>query len=90
MGKQTTWMDAPLPAAVYEVRNLDEELLYVGYTASPNDRMRGHKNNSAWWNQDLSIRFHWFPTVRRARAVERLVIEIARPPFNVAHAGGAR
>lgn len=87
-GALRDWMDAPTLTAVYDVRTPTGELLYVGYTRQPKERMRRHRNASLWWNLDVVIRFHWFPTPRRARAVERLVIELLRPPFNVAHIGG--
>lgn len=69
-------------AYVYRVYDGWNQLLYVGFTASPHRRFIAHKCNSAWFPLMHRVEFESHPTVWVARAHEEHAIRTERPVFN--------
>lgn len=63
----------------------DGSVLYVGQTYRPQRREVEHAGQSPWWPQVSDTR-HFGPYLAdHARRLERHLIEVLDPPYNVAH-----
>src|SRR5215813_7760844 len=70
----TTWH-------VYQFRS-DTELLYVGYTRRPDQRLRQHKHEKPWWPEVTDIRWEEFATEGEARQREKELWAAEHPKYN--------
>jgi excinuclease UvrABC nuclease subunit len=65
----------------------NDELLYVGQTSDPINRLtqhaRAHKARSHWWGQVARIEWEMFDSKRMSVRVERLLIRHMQPKHNV-------
>lgn len=67
---------------VYRYYAADGELLYVGCTGYPLQRMTQHSKNSAWWPQVRRQVVESYPTAAAGFDREREVIATERPRYN--------
>lgn len=68
--------------AVYELRDADKNLLYVGISHRPMGRWREHAKQKPWWAQVAHRSLIWFDSRAEALLVEQTVIESDAPRFN--------
>lgn len=70
------------PHRVYRHYSATGDLLYVGVTSKPKERILGHSITSAWWG-DVAYIVYTEPMRREdALALEVHMINLHRPPFN--------
>jgi excinuclease UvrABC nuclease subunit len=80
------WVDLDRPT-VYRAFGWAGELLYVGCTVSPRDRLRAHRytptsGGSRWWGLVHQITQTRYSTQAEAAAAERAAIREEDPIFN--------
>jgi len=74
--------------AVYRAYSAEGELLYVGVSANPANRLGNHKVHADWWLAATRVELDHLPagTTRvAAEEAERLAIIVGRPLHNVRH-----
>lgn len=79
-------IDHDRPHFVYRCFDADGELLYVGMTANPVQRLSGHRSASHWFSEVASFTligpFVGSDARTRATRVERALIDAEAPPYN--------
>lgn len=70
---------------LYRVYNNNGNLLYVGITATPKQRMIDHKKNSVWWDDKRDMIWESFNSRFEAEYAERGAIKQENPVFNIQH-----
>lgn len=70
------------PTALYELRNADREMLYVGISHRPMGRWREHAKDKPWWPQVAVRSLIWFGSRAEALLAEQAAIESAGPRYN--------
>lgn len=71
---------------LYRLFDIEGDLLYVGVTAHPRNRMKAHRRREWGGRIDTArTRLCVFPTIDDAYRAEREVIRTERPRFNVVH-----
>lgn len=78
---------APVPVALYRLRDQGGTLLYVGVSDNPRRRFKDHSDDKPWWAQVAHRSIEWFPSRARALAAESTTIRVERPRYNVQHNG---
>jgi hypothetical protein len=73
-------------AAVYHHFDDRDVLLYIGSSADPASRARGHAVSSVWVQYATYGTARWYPTAEDARRAEENAIRTERPVFNHMHA----
>lgn len=68
---------------LYKVFNRADNLLYVGITHNPVERMKSHKSHSIWWEDKEQMTWQSFETRHEAEIAERLSIKNDNPVFNI-------
>lgn len=68
--------------AVYRCYNAQGELLYVGETNWPKDRMRHHERDKPWWPEVDRIDIVWYGSYREALDAEAAAIAAELPRWN--------
>ena len=69
--------------AVYRLRNVDGELLYVGCSGNLSRRLGQHKQLKAWWSEVVQLEITKYPGKAVAREVELQAIHEESPKYNV-------
>jgi predicted GIY-YIG superfamily endonuclease len=67
---------------VYRHLSADGELLYVGVTGDPYERMKAHRRTSSWWPQVARLVIRVYPSRRAALDAERHAIASESPRYN--------
>ncbi len=72
-------------AAVYQFINAADEVIYVGVSINPINRLTGHMtmSQSTWWSEVASSRIEFFTSELAARREERRLIAELRPKHNI-------
>lgn len=70
------------PHFVYRCYDAAGDLLYIGCTYNPPQRMHSHSLISAWFPEVAQVRLLVFPDRRTGFIKEREAIETERPRFN--------
>lgn len=70
------------PHAVYRVYDADDQLLYVGCTATALNRVASH-GVSEWWRHALYMTFEHHPNRASARDAETAAIDAEDPIYNL-------
>lgn len=78
-----------MSAYVYRAFNGAGDLLYVGSTVLPGERMRNHYLNSRWWFAAKRITFTAYATEAEARGAEVVAIRCEHPRWNIHKRDGA-
>lgn len=73
------------PTSVYKYYDAANRLIYIGITAQRIGRQVQHNDSSEWWPYVARQEIEHYPSRADARAVERGLIELHRPPFNKQH-----
>lgn len=76
------WETANNPHMVYELRNADGRMLYVGQTGDLPARLRTH-SRQYWWSEVADVHATLFPDRRAAQACERELIDEHQPDWNI-------
>src|SRR5690349_77053 len=75
-----------LPHYVYHCFGTGGQLLYIGCTHRPDQRLTWHRGDKARWVDLVAYtRFTVWPDRRKALDMERLAIETELPLFNKTH-----
>jgi hypothetical protein len=61
---------------VYECYSSDDELLYIGRTNYPRNRIYTHRQEKSWWSEVARVRWRQVPDV------ERQLIIAKQPKYN--------
>lgn len=72
---------------LYRLHSADGELLYIGITGNPRQRIEQHRQRSPWFGRVASAA--WVKVgadIKEARAIEAAAIADERPAHNVQHA----
>lgn len=72
----------PQEPSVYRCFSAAGELLYIGSTIKPRQRMKAHSLNAPWWPEVADITYERFPTAADAFVGERLAILAESPSRN--------
>ena len=72
--------------ALYRHMDRDGNLLYVGISLKPFQRLEQHQNNSHWAYDIASVSIEYFPSRRDAEIAERKAISEEAPAHNIVHA----
>lgn len=75
------------PTAVYRFYDVGDSLLYVGCTATPDNRFRAHAADKEWWPQVARKKIEWHPDLRSGRDAEAVAIRRENPRYNRAIPG---
>jgi trehalose utilization protein len=72
------------PTDVYRVYDRAGALLYVGIAMNVFDRMRGHRQESKWWNEAHEALVERYPDRLVAKTEESRAIRDEIPRYNIA------
>jgi predicted GIY-YIG superfamily endonuclease len=73
------------PTTLYRLFNAENELLYVGISASAISRFQQHQVEKDWWTSITATVLEHFDTRTQALAAEQMAIQTEGPKFNVHH-----
>lgn len=73
-----------IPVALYRMFSASGELLYIGQSAVPHNRLSQHRFSSDWVTQTVKITVEWFANRDEAMRAEAEAIRAERPLHNVA------
>lgn len=76
-----------MSATVYRAYSADDELLYVGATTQPGQRLAAHGRSKDWWREVATIKLAHFPSPALAQAAEREAIQNENPRYNLSRPG---
>lgn len=85
LGRQDLKTNAP--HALYRFYDIDGQLLYVGISWRPAQRMLEHRMGKEWWSQVGDVTFEHYPNHAEADEAETTAIRSERPLYNIAKAG---
>lgn len=74
------------PTTLYRLFDAAGDLLYVGISTRPMQRVREHSKGQTWWTEVASQTFEHFPTRPEAATAELAAIRTENPRYNVAGA----
>lgn len=69
--------------SLYRFYDADGDLLYVGISATPQQRLVAHMFSRAWWPDIASITIEHYPSRSRLEYAEAMVINDEDPVYNV-------
>lgn len=72
--------------AVYRIYDVDDVLLYVGMSVSPETRFADHRTCKSWMEQAHRYEIAWYATRAEADREEKRAIREERPRHNSVHA----
>jgi hypothetical protein len=81
-GSGTKRDDIAVATALYRHFSSDGDLLYVGVSCNPIQRLSQHIAKSDWWNEIATVTIEKFETRALARAAEVEAIRSERPMLN--------
>ena len=67
---------------LYRLRDWDGNLLYVGVTVRPHDRIVTHRRTQPWGHHVVDVEWEAFPNDHEARIAEHRAIANERPIYN--------
>lgn len=70
---------------VYVLHDEDEQVLYVGISLRVGERMSSHRADKDWWGDVATIKLHHVESRDEARKLERELIKLHDPPYNIVH-----
>lgn len=73
------------PHALYRVFTKDGDLLYVGCSMTPLNRVTAHCKRQPWRRLIASVQVEWHETWDKAREAEAVAIRDEMPIWNVHH-----
>lgn len=73
------------PIALYRMYSADGELLYIGQSVNPAQRVCGHRTGNNWITRVATMTLEWYPTREAAKQAEAEAIKAECPLLNVAH-----
>lgn len=71
------------PIAVYRMFNAAGDLLYIGQSINPAQRLCLHRTVSSWLTEVASMSLEWHPTREAAKAAEAAAIFAEVPAYNI-------
>jgi excinuclease UvrABC nuclease subunit len=71
------------PGKLYRHFGTDGALLYVGVSLSAINRLREHRQQSAWFDDIVRVDIETFPSLKEAFAAERQAIQTEQPRYNI-------
>lgn len=74
-----------IPVAVYRMYSAQGELLYVGQSALPQNRLMQHRLGADWVREVATITVAWFDSRKDATEAEMAAIKFEGPRFNLEH-----
>lgn len=75
----------PRPGAVYRCFATDGQLLYVGSSSNPLQRLTDQRSERFWAQEVATVTVTWFASVADARAAEAAAIAAELPKWNTAY-----
>jgi DNA-binding NarL/FixJ family response regulator len=79
-----------LPTVLYRCHDVEGDLLYVGVSMAPGQRISSHEREQGWWGLVATITVEEHATRDAALAAEAEAIRRQRPRYNVQHIGEGR
>lgn len=73
-----------VPVALYRAYDIHGQLLYVGISMRPDERMAQHRNRARWRDQIAYVATKWFPDALGASNAELAAIRPEKPVHNQA------
>lgn len=73
----------PARQALYRFYGDGGQLLYVGITSNPGNRMAQHGATKSWWEDVRGVSIEWYDTRSAVAAAERRAIALEKPLHNV-------
>jgi len=70
------------PHAIYRLFDADDNLLYIGCSATPGRRFQKHLYDQAWRYEISRIELEWRPAWLDGRRAEMIAIRDERPKYN--------
>jgi predicted GIY-YIG superfamily endonuclease len=70
---------------LYRLLNDSGEILYIGITNSPENRLLQHKETKLWFHQAVYVDLEIYETREEALLAERKAIRSERPLYNIQH-----
>lgn len=75
-------MNQSTPTTLYRLYDAEGDLLYVGISTRPMQRVREHSKGQTWWLEVASQSFEHFPSRPDAAAAELAAIRAEKPRYN--------
>jgi hypothetical protein len=69
--------------ALYRLYGEDGQLLYVGITGAPGQRMKQHADAQPWWGEVTRKTLVWYPTRADAWNAEAHALAAEHPKYNL-------
>src|SRR5690242_14803913 len=69
--------------ALYRLYDAEDNLLYIGIAATPEQRWSTHASNKRWWPSVAGKVVEWHPTRAGAAAAEIAAVQDENPRYNV-------
>lgn len=76
-------MNHDTPTTLYRLYDEGGDLLYVGISTRPLQRVREHSKGQTWWTEVASQTFQHYPTRTEAAAAELAAIKSENPKHNI-------
>lgn len=73
-------------AVLYRIYNADDELLYVGATTNPAQRVQSHDEMQSWWSEAVTIKMEHYRSQEELGAAEIAAIRAEGPRYNLSYA----
>lgn len=67
---------------LYRHFNNQGDLLYVGRTFSPSQRMKQHSKRSKWWKRVTKTTYQHYDSFEELIEAERVAIQVEKPKYN--------
>lgn len=80
--------ESPERTALYRLYDVDDQLLYVGISHEPEERLKDHKwdpHHGRWTDQVVRQEIEWCASLSAARGAEAQAIQAERPLHNGTH-----
>ncbi|MFD7609685.1 GntR family transcriptional regulator [Streptomyces sp. NPDC059828] len=68
--------------ALYRIRNIEGDLLYIGISERPEYRWFSHRRQHAWWSEAANYSLEWHDDRTSAEVAEAEAIRDERPRHN--------
>lgn len=72
--------------ALYRFYGADRDLLYIGISLHPFQRMGQHRTDKSWWGEVSKVTIDRYPSRQAVLAAERVAIKVENPKYNIVHA----
>lgn len=75
----------PLPKryVLYRIWGEGKELLYIGRTSNPYNRMCAHRLETPWWPKAKRITYQDYPSDKALKEAETKAINTEQPTYNI-------